>query len=133
VVIALDIDDTITRHPTFFALLAQAVRGSGGRVVIITFRDNREWTIAQLKEWGVDFDVLHTVPVGEIVDPDHWKAEICSQEQVDVFFEDDPFVLKNLSSETIGILVTKPGCHDLAACGKSMGLRPGTTPRNLAG
>ena len=37
-VIGLDIDGTITRHPEFFAFISQALVQGGHRLVVITFR-----------------------------------------------------------------------------------------------
>ena len=41
-VVAFDIDDTISRHPQFFAFLTQALIAAGHKVLIITFRSDRQ-------------------------------------------------------------------------------------------
>ena len=58
--VGLDIDDTITRHPEFFALLSAALKAQGHEVVIITFRESGAETTADLESWGIVYDRLVT-------------------------------------------------------------------------
>lgn len=48
-IIAFDIDDTITRHPPFFAVLSRALVEAGHQVLIITFRDDPTVTAEDLR------------------------------------------------------------------------------------
>lgn len=41
-VIGLDIDGTINRHPKVFALLSDALMSAGREVIVITFREDRK-------------------------------------------------------------------------------------------
>ncbi|QNN24085.1 hypothetical protein HED60_18020 [Planctomycetales bacterium ZRK34] len=103
--IAFDIDDTITRHPVFFALVSQALVQAGHRVLILTFRDEhyRETTEADLHTWGITYDQLicWSMETCDLADIDTWKAEECRRHGVDVFFEDDPDVLARVDAATV--------------------------------
>ena len=97
-VIGLDIDDTITRHPAFFAFLSQALIDAGHKVVIITFRGERESTEADLREWGIAYSELFlgTYEAVREVGVDEWKSTVCQRHGVEVFFEDDADVLRHV-------------------------------------
>lgn len=101
--VAFDIDDTITRHPQFFALLSRSLRAEGHRVIIITFRDNRDVTANDLREWGIAYDTLVTSTLELCLEHgvDEWKAEVCRTHQVDIFFEDDPEVLRHVDDRIV--------------------------------
>lgn len=59
-VIGLDIDGTITRHPNFFAFISQALVQGGHQVVVITFREDRKSAADDLAVWGVAYSELIT-------------------------------------------------------------------------
>ncbi|MFI4862337.1 MAG: hypothetical protein ACIAXF_16860 [Phycisphaerales bacterium JB063] len=104
-IIALDIDDTITERPAFFALLSRAFSQAGHRVLIITFRDetSRATTEADLQAWGIVYDELvcwSSACIG-VDDIDAWKASVCREKGVDVFFEDDASVLAHVDPGTV--------------------------------
>ena len=103
--IALDIDDTISRHPGFFAFISQSLIQAGHRVLIITFRDEagRTRTESDLKEWGIHYDELicWSMQTCDIAEVDAWKAQLCREHGVDLFFEDDPNVLANVDDTTV--------------------------------
>ena len=102
-IIAFDIDDTITRHPPFFALLTRALADTGHRVLIITFRDDRAVTQADLRAWGVTYDelVCWSAAENDLAEADVWKATVCRRHGVDIFFEDDPDVLAHVDPATV--------------------------------
>lgn len=102
-VIALDIDDTLTRHPPFFALLTQALAEAGHRVLIITFRDDPEVTASDLRRWGIAYHELFcwSMQANDLEDVDAWKAAVCSEHGVEVFFEDDADVLAHVDPATV--------------------------------
>ena len=119
-VIALDIDDTITRHPEFFAVLSDALVRSGHRVIIITLRWERTSTEQDLAEWGIQYDALYMASDDEfdITGFDEWKAQVCEQEGVDVFFEDSPEILRHVDSKVLCLMAVDNGIHDLdSLCG----------------
>jgi len=104
-IIAFDIDDTITRHPAFFALVSQALVQSGHRVLIITFRDEagRPDTEADLAGWGIAYHemICWSMTCCDLAEVDTWKATICREHGVEVFFEDDPAVLAHVDEGTV--------------------------------
>jgi len=115
--VGLDIDDTITRHPEFFALLSTALQAQGHVVVIITFRENRVETTGQLSEWGIAYDQLvtydHRIRNGSEIFA--WKAQKCREHEIDVMFEDDPDVTAHIDHErTLCLMPIHPDMHDLA-------------------
>ena len=103
--IALDIDDTISRHPDFFAFLSQSLVQNGHRVLIITFRDEsgRDGTEADLADWGIHYDELicWSMETCDLAEVDAWKARLCREHRVDLFFEDDPNVLAYVDDTTV--------------------------------
>lgn len=102
-VIAFDIDGTITRHPPFFAFLSQALVSAGHEVLIITFRADRERTEADLASWNIAYTRLITSTLESSIahGVDGWKAHECRQARVDVFFEDDPDTLRHIDPATL--------------------------------
>lgn len=103
--IALDIDDTITRHPAFFALVSRALVQAGHRVLIITFRDEagRADTEADLAGWGIAYDELicRSMASCDLAEVDAWKAAVCREHGVEMFFEDDAAVLAHVDEQTV--------------------------------
>lgn len=108
--IAIDIDGTITAQPALFSILSKAVRGSGGKVLIVTSRSNtkevREHTLKELKSCAVEFDSLIIIPdaadEGLQCPPDEldwhqqylWqKVAVCLDNNVNAVFEDDEKVI----------------------------------------
>lgn len=121
-IVAFDIDDTITRHPEFFAFLSASLRDAGHRVLIITFRENRDATIADLRKWGIEYDDVVTSTLEGTLQAgvDEWKAAVCLEHQVDIFFEDDPEVLKHIDDVVLCMMPVDRRRHVLAA------ISPGT-------
>ena len=113
-VVAFDIDDTISRHPRFFAFLTQSLVGDGHEVLIITFRQDRAATESTLRDWGIAWTRLITATteaclaagVGE------WKASECRKSGVEVFFEDDPEVLKHIDASTLCLQPQSEACPE---------------------
>ncbi|MBL1218621.1 MAG: HAD family hydrolase [Planctomycetes bacterium] len=114
--IALDIDDTITRHPEFFAFLTASLRQAGHRIIILTFREDAEVTTADLHGWGIVFDELITSSLDLCLKHgvDEWKGAMCRQHNVDVFFEDDPDVLQHVDDHTMCLMPVDKNYHVLA-------------------
>ncbi|TVQ33604.1 MAG: hypothetical protein EA376_01740 [Phycisphaeraceae bacterium] len=114
-VIGLDIDDTITRHPAFFAFLSKALIKAGHKVVIITFRVDREMTEADLLEWGIAYSELVLGATDDVLSSgvDEWKASVCEKHGVEVFFEDDPHVLSHVNTAVTCFMAIDHVRHDL--------------------
>jgi len=96
--IALDIDGTITRHPEFFALISEALVAAGHEVVVITFREDEAMTRADLEAWGIRYERLFLGHLDAVMEHgvDEWKGTLCAKLGVDLFFEDDPGVLRHV-------------------------------------
>ncbi len=109
-IIAIDIDDTLTSNPPFFALLSKVVIGDGGKVIIISSRPKLSETFLLterlLKEYGVMYNMLVLIDSPAIAketcphaDLDWWgkyiwqKVDICQKEKVEIVFEDDEKVI----------------------------------------
>jgi hypothetical protein len=105
-VIAFDIDDTITRHPEFFSFLSTALLAANHRVVIITFREDPFTAAADLLRWGVVYSELVTSSLDECLahGVDEWKAAVCREHGVELFFEDDPNVLRHVDAQTVCLM-----------------------------
>jgi hypothetical protein len=105
--IALDIDETITAHPQFFAFLSQAAIAAGHTILIITFREDRESTEADLQSWGIAWTTLITSSLAEHMEHgvDEWKGWVCRQHGVDVFFDDMAEVMEHVDESVMCLLV----------------------------
>lgn len=105
--IALDIDGTITKRPAFFAMLSRSIRGTGGKVYIVTSRAGdagvKELSKKELMAIGVEFNDLFVIPDDkqkQIPCPHDnldwyqkylWqKVSVCLDHNVSIVFEDDP-------------------------------------------
>ena len=110
-VVGMDIDDTITRHPAFFSFLAGALLAAGHEVIIITFREDREDTKALLEEWNIGYTKLITSSIEACFEHgvNEWKAAVCRENQVEIFFEDDPEVIQHVDESTVCMM---PVNHD---------------------
>lgn len=72
-IVQLDIDDTITAAPEFFAWLSQALRRDGHTVLVVTSRvhslENFKTTAEELRDFGIVFDKLIMSPEPDDIDP----------------------------------------------------------------
>lgn len=116
-VIALDIDDTITRNPEFFACLSAGFAAMGHRVVVITFREKRDEVIADLRGWGIVHHevICATTEAVLTAGVEQWKADVCRRIGVDVIFEDDAASLRHVDPSVTAFLTVHHDRHDLAA------------------
>ena len=94
--ICLDIDDTITYAPEFFASLCDCF--SEAAITIVTFRFDRESTEKYLQSVNVRYDRLivssdetYGKQTGQSLH--QWKADLVNQLKPDLFFEDMPEVV----------------------------------------
>lgn len=114
VTLGLDIDDTITRHPAFFALVSASFIAAGHRVVIITMRTDRAGAEAELARHGIQWTELHVFP-----EDLHWsklwpwKGDVCRERGVDVFFDDSPDILVHMPASTVPFLTVDLARHPL--------------------
>lgn len=115
-VVALDIDDTISRHPAFFAFLSNALVGAGHKVLIITFRIDRPSAEADLRSWGIAYDELLTPSADPDSDDgtDEWKGRLCEELGVDVLFDDSPEVLRFVGPGVLSLMAVDQSRYDLS-------------------
>lgn len=99
-IVGFDIDGTITMHTQFFSFLTHALVEGGHEVVIITTRDERGPTEQDLDEWSIAYTELVVADYADNPNLDEWKAKICSDKGIEIYFEDDADVL-NLLDERI--------------------------------
>jgi hypothetical protein len=120
-IVAIDIDDTITRHPEFFAFLTRSLVEAGHEVLIVTFRIDRENAELELREWGISYtELLTPSPDPESEEgTDKWKAQLCATRCVDVFFEESPEVLRLLGPTVLGLMPVDMSRYDLNRLFKS--------------
>jgi len=89
--VALDIDETITKHPEFFAFLSKALMDAGHKVFVVTFRWNREECVRELGFMGICYDELHLAETEEEMRETGfygWKVQKCKELKIDILFED---------------------------------------------
>lgn len=110
--LCLDVDDTITYAPEFFAAICE--RFAHATITILTFRADRIQTEQYLDSVQVRYDrvIVST-------DPEHgkteaeslheWKANLVNELRPDIFFEDMPEVVARVDSS---ILVFMP-CDEI--------------------
>ncbi len=101
--IAIDIDDTATYAPEFFAALTHALNGS--EVVIVSYREDAEAARNTLAACGIRYDRLILATDPELGRAPHqklpaWKAEVIRRIAADVFFEDMPEVVHLIEPPT---------------------------------
>lgn len=115
--IGFDIDGTITRCPPFFSLISHALIAAGHRVLIITFREDRNSAANDLRDWNVVYSELITWSYTRYAGQDMyaWKARVCARGDVDILFDDDPQVLSALPDDVLGMMVADRDEHDLDA------------------
>ena len=97
--ICLDIDDTITYAPTFFAALVTAIPDA--EITVVTFRKEHIAAKQTLVEHGIRFDRLIVSADRErglqsgqsLVD---WKVSVVNDLSPDWFFEDMPEIVSRI-------------------------------------
>lgn len=103
-IVGIDMDGTITKHPELFRILVKGLQAEGNSVHIITCRLEPEAVVESLNALGIGFDEVHTpVPEKDFMTVGEWKAEVCREVGVDIMFEDSPDVLVSLPEGTDGI------------------------------
>ena len=109
-IVAFDIDGTISRAPEFFALISRSLVDAGHRVLIITFREDEDDTRRLLSGWDIRYHELLLSSLEECAryGVDQWKAAVCRERGVDVFFEDDPDVLAHVDASTLCLMPVAP-------------------------
>jgi hypothetical protein len=110
-VVAFDIDDTITEHPEFFSLLSRSLRAGGHPVVIITFREDRNAVAEDLERWGIVYDELVTgsLQSSPKYGTERWKGAMCREHGVDIMFEDDREAISRMDASVLCFVPARGG------------------------
>ncbi|WP_437191326.1 hypothetical protein [Planctomicrobium sp. SH527] len=101
--LGIDLDGCVDECPIFFQLLTGCWPG---KVFVISYRNNREKTIADLEKQGIRYDELI------LVDSFEAKAKVIEQKGILVYFDDQPEMLKGVSSMVNVMLVRNGGNFD---------------------
>jgi len=105
--VVIDVDETITAAPTFFAWLCAALRRDGHRVVILTVRRDREDTAQELARLGLAYDSLETPPP-EVSMELSWKIARATELAPDVIFDDSTDVANAMGPGTLALVPRDP-------------------------
>jgi hypothetical protein len=106
--IAIDIDDTITRNPVFFSFLTRSFSNEGHHVVILTHRTDEARARLDLQANGIVYHQLICYRFEEEIPWEKWKGHICTQEQLEILFDDNPEVINHLPEGVQGFLIVLP-------------------------
>ena len=101
--LAIDLDGCVDECPLFFRVLTHCWPG---RVYILTYRKDREKAVQDLAAFHIDYDELILVNSFDA------KAGVIEQEGIQVYFDDQPEMLKNVSAGTNVMLVRNGGNFD---------------------
>lgn len=114
--IGIDLDDTISEIPAFFAVVTTALIGQGHQVHILTFRDPDllEDTRAELATLGISYTAIH-VP-GDNRSAAEWKRSIVTEARIDLMIDDSPEVLAAMPPGVHRVWLCDPEVFDLNAC-----------------
>lgn len=99
----IDLDGCVDELTTFFSLLTHVWPGN---VVVITFRSDRSKAAADLERFGIHYNDLMLVNSFDA------KAEVIAEKSVNVYFDDQPEMLKNIPEDVQVLLVRNGGNYD---------------------
>jgi hypothetical protein len=101
--LGIDIDGTIDEAPFFFKTLAAVWPG---KIIILTFRDDRAKTVADLARFGIRWDEVI------LVDSFEAKSRIIEEKGILAYFDDQPEILKHVPPTVIVFLIRNEGNFD---------------------
>jgi hypothetical protein len=101
--LGIDLDGTIDEAPFFFKTLAAVWPGE---VIILTYRDDRTKTEADLARLGIKWDQI------VLVDSFEAKARIIEEKGILAYFDDQPEILKHVPSSVNVFLIRNEGNFD---------------------
>ncbi|MCP4478908.1 MAG: hypothetical protein GY818_12545 [Planctomycetaceae bacterium] len=101
--LGIDLDGVITDAPEFFSAWTHSWPG---KVIIITFRSDRQKAIDDLASRNIKWNEL------VLVDRFDAKAEIIEEKNVDLYIDDQPEMLINIKSKTHVMLFRNGGNYD---------------------
>lgn len=101
--IGLDLDGTIDEAPAFFAALTYAWTG---RVVVITYRDDRQRALDDLDRSGMRYDEL------VLVNSFAQKAEVIRDKKIGVYIDDQDEILMHVPEGVVVLKIRNGGNFD---------------------
>ena len=122
--IGLDLDETISALPEWFALISRALVEAGHEVHVITYRPvgSEAAVHAELQDHGIGYTALH-VPLESVQAP-AWKAGLAAELGLDLMVEDSPEVLARMPEGTARLWLCDPEIFDLDVCIQAMSRAP---------
>ena len=101
--IGIDIDGCIDEAPLFFSVLAA---NWPGKIFIISYRDNLDGAKRTLKNFNIRYDEL------VLVSSFDEKAKVIGENNISVFFDDQPEMLREIAPACNVMLVRNGGNFD---------------------
>ena len=105
--LGLDLDGVITEAPEFFSAWTHAW---SGKVIVITYRQDRAKAIADLQQRNIRYDEV------VLVDRFDAKAEVIAEHGVTMYVDDQPEMLKHIPSGVHVMLFRNEGTYDFDDC-----------------
>ena len=114
--IGIDLDETISEGPEFFAILSAAFLAAGHEVHVVTFREpgTHSGVETELDAHGLSRTAVHLPIAGEL--PPAFKARIAAELGLDWMIDDSPEVLAAMPVGTRRLWLCDPEVFDLRAC-----------------
>ena len=97
--LGLDLDGLLDEATDFFQMLSRIWPGS---VVVISYRNDVAKAEADLEQLGIDYDEL------VLVDSFDAKADVIAEQNIGVYFDDQPEMLKNIP-EGVHVMLYRNG------------------------
>ena len=101
--LGLDLDGVITEAPEFFSTWTHHWPG---RVIVITYRSDRQKAIRDVESCNIRYDEI------VLVDRFDGKAAVIKERGVHLYIDDQPEMLKNISSDCRVMLFRNEGNFD---------------------
>lgn len=101
--LGIDLDGCVDEAPIFFQVLTSRWPG---KVVVITYRDDKEKATRFLADYRIRWDDLILVQSFDE------KAKVIAEKGILVYFDDQPEMLKNIPSTVSVMLVRNGGNYD---------------------
>ena len=102
-ILGLDLDGVITDAPTFFSAWTHSWKG---KVIIITYRKDRQKAIQDLDERQIRYDEVI------LVDRFDAKAEVIRENKITIYIDDQPEMLRNIGPNVHVMLFRNEGNYD---------------------
>jgi pantothenate kinase len=102
-ILGIDLDGCVDEAPIFFRTLTSVWPG---KVIVITFRDDRQKAINVLDSFGIRYDEVVLVNTFDA------KSEVIIKKGVNTYFDDQPEMLRNIPASVNVMLVRNEGNFD---------------------